>query len=507
MKWINDFLSKYTMYWLMHNLLRLLIIYTTILSAFHVLPYVWWHILGIAVYLSVACWAANWTFAKIVGVHPNPESQYITAEILTLIVGPFNPLTNWWFLLLVAVVAMGSKYIIVYRKRHIFNPAAFAVVVTALTIGQAASWWVGSIYTFPIILIGGLLLLYKMRWLHLIWAFLASYFILFFAFNLGNGLTWADTALALKTTVLGTSLLFFSLIMLAEPLTAPARRNFRIAYGALTAVVLFLIQRYIPAAYFNLELTLVIMNFAAFIMTPNLKVNLKLREKTYFARGGMGLVFVPERPVKFQPGQYMQFLLPHQKPDSRGTRRYFSIASAPSEGTIMLATKLPDEPSSFKSRLKDLQKDEIILSSSLDGDFLLPKDEKIPLVLVAGGVGIAPFRSMIKELLSQNSRRDITLIYTVNEVDEIGFTEIFDEAEEKIGLKTVYVVQNNIPANWTGQTGRLNPNLVRNMVPNYENKTYFISGPDPMVRFAERMLKDMGVPRRQIKTDYFPGYE
>jgi ferredoxin-NADP reductase/Na+-translocating ferredoxin:NAD+ oxidoreductase RnfD subunit len=507
MNFINGFLNKRTMYWLMHNLLRLLIAYTTVLSVFHVLPYVWWHILAIAVYLSVACWAANWAFGKIFGVTPNPESQYITAEILTLIVGPFNPLTNWWFLLLISVVAMGSKYILAYRKRHFFNPAALGSVVAALTIGQSASWWVGSIYTFPIILVGGLLLLYKMRWLHLIWSFLISYFILFFAFNLGNGLAVGDAAIALKNTVLGTSLLFFSLIMLTEPLTAPSRRNFRIIYGALTAVLLFVIQQYVPAAYYNLELTLVIMNIAAFAMTPNLKVKLKLREKDYFARGGMELVFAPERPIKFRPGQYMQFMLPHDKPDSRGTRRYFSIASAPSEGTIMLATKLPDQPSSFKNHLKDLQKDEIILSSSLDGDFLLPKDEKIPLVLVAGGVGIAPFRSMVKELIHQNSRRDITLLYAVNEIDEMGFTEVFDEAEEKIGLKTIYVVQNNAPASWTGKIGRLSPALVRGSIPDYENKTYFISGPDPMVRYAEKMFKDMGIRRRQIKTDYFPGYE
>ncbi len=495
------------MYRLLNYLLHILIVAAAALSFFGLLPYTWWHILGTAGILITACYVTNLIVAKIFNVQPNFESQFITAEILTLIIGPFNPLVNWPFLLLVSVIAMSSKYVLTVKKRHIFNPAAVGLVACALILNQSASWWIGNIYLLPIVLIGGLLLIYKLRWFHLIWSFIISYAVLLVVTGVVDQADLQQILFVLKATFLNTGILFFSLIMLTEPSTAPSRMRNRIIYGILVAVVLIGTQRYLPSIYYNLEFSLVVGNLIAFALSPNFKQKLKLKDKIYFARNSLLLNFSTENNIKFIPGQYMQFLLPHKNPDNRGTRRYFSIASSPTEKTLMLATKFPDEPSTYKQELQNLNKDQIVLASSLDGDFVLPKNEKLPLVFMAGGIGITPFRSMIKYLLDNNQKRDIVLFYSNRDYDEIGFTDLFDEAEEKIGLKTVYILTAKTPGNWSGKKGFLTPKIIRDEVSDYENRTFYLSGPDAMVRAYQKMLREMGLNRSQIKSDYFPGYE
>ena len=68
----------------------------------------------------------------------------ITALILALIIEPAQPLQHLALLGWAAVWAMGAKYLLAVRKKHLFNPAAFGVVVTSLVLGQSASWWVGA---------------------------------------------------------------------------------------------------------------------------------------------------------------------------------------------------------------------------------------------------------------------------------------------------------------------------------------------------------------------------
>jgi glycine betaine catabolism B len=508
MNWLNNLLNRLTMYQAMVYYLRIMIGLSVILSYFDILPYTWWHILANLAALLVVCIGSNWIVSKIIGIKSNYESQFITAEILTLIMGPFHPLDNWQFILLAGVVSMVSKYVIVYKKRHIFNPAALAMVVSALVLSQSASWWAGSKYMLPVVVLGGLIMAYKLRWFHLVLTFLATYSALIVGFSLYDGVDLASSLTILRDTYLNSAILFFSFVMLTEPLTAPSRRQNRMIYGVFIAAVLIILQRFYFTIYYNLELALVIGNILAFVLSPNPKIRLRLKEKSYFARNSMILSFVPEKPIKYLPGQYMQFTLPHHKVDSRGIRRYFSIASSPSEETIMLATKFAEEGSSFKNALKDMPADESLLAHSLDGDFVLPKNQNQELVFIAGGVGIAPFRSMIKNILDNDLKYKITLFYANKDFDEIGFTDLFDEAEEKIGMKTVYTLTGKkIPGNWPGLTGFIDAKMVNDQVQDPQNKIFYLSGPDPMVRAYKKMLRDMGIKSSRIMTDYFPGYE
>jgi ferredoxin-NADP reductase len=149
-----------------------------------------------------------------------------------------------------------------------------------------------------------------------------------------------------------------------------------------------------------------------------------------------------------------------------------------------------------------------MIIGTLAGDFTLPDDQTKKLVFIAGGIGVTPFRSMIKYLIDKNQKRDIVLFYSNKTQDEIAYKEIFDQAATVIGLKTIYTLsdESKIPPGWTGDKGFLTADKVKQAVPDFKQRTFYLSGPHGMVTAFEKTLAEMGVPKLQIKTDYFPGF-
>jgi ferredoxin-NADP reductase len=137
----------------------------------------------------------------------------------------------------------------------------------------------------------------------------------------------------------------------------------------------------------------------------------------------------------------------------------------------------------------------------------LPKDLKTPLVLIAGGVGIAPFRSMIQYIIDKNLQANIILLYTNRTKADILFTDVFKRAESN-GVKTIYNLTDvqNAPADWQGSTGYVTAEKIQQLIPNYLTRFYYLSGPQLMVQNFEGELQKAGIAKKQIKTDFFPGY-
>src|SRR5690349_7157571 len=138
MNFIDALLNKFTMYRLMLYYLRVLFGAAIVFSFFKLLPYNPFDFLFSGFYLIGVCWTVNQIAARIFKVKPNYESQFITGLILILIIGPLPLLQNIGFLTLAGFLAMISKYVVTLNKQHIFNPAAFAVVGTAILIKQGA---------------------------------------------------------------------------------------------------------------------------------------------------------------------------------------------------------------------------------------------------------------------------------------------------------------------------------------------------------------------------------
>ena len=114
-----------------------------------ILPFNAGYILASTLFLVAVSVLANELFARVLRVAPNTESVYITALILALIISPTDTFSNLGFLAWAAVLSTACKYLVAFRRRHLFNPAAFAVVLTSFALGQSATWWVGSASADP----------------------------------------------------------------------------------------------------------------------------------------------------------------------------------------------------------------------------------------------------------------------------------------------------------------------------------------------------------------------
>jgi ferredoxin-NADP reductase len=215
--------------------------------------------------------------------------------------------------------------------------------------------------------------------------------------------------------------------------------------------------------------------------------------------------FQPERPFTFEAGQYLRYTLDHPEPDNRGVSRFFTIASAPSEGFVMLATRFGTPGSSFKRALRKLEVGAVIEAAGPYGRFTYA-DREMPAVFVAGGIGITPFRSMLLDLVSRPDGADITVLYG-NRTPDIPFRRLLDDlASRQPRLRIVYTISQPDPE-WHGPVGRIDEALLREHVSLVSMPTVYVSGPKAMVEAIEGALHTVGVADEKIKKDYFPGYD
>lgn len=231
-----------------------------------------------------------------------------------------------------------------------------------------------------------------------------------------------------------------------------------------------------------------------------------LIEKLQFSDTIIGFVFQPKEKIDFQAGQFLEWILPHPNPDDRGVKRHFTISSSPTEDNLMLTTKFSTRSSSFKKALQQLKIGDEIEVGHVEGDFTLPDDPSAPLVFIAGGIGVTPFRSMIKFLFDTGQKRDITLLYSNKTPADIVFKDLYDDASAKVGFKVVYVLTDPAPPGWQGDSGFIDEAMIKQEVPDWQRRTFYVSGPEPMVEAFEKMLGEMGISEAHLKRDFFPGY-
>ncbi len=493
------------MYRLVLYVLMALIAAAAVLGFFGYLPYGPVEIIYSAIFITITCWIFNTIAAWAFDAPTNVESVYITALILALIIAPVKTVGAQYFAFIfwASAWAIVSKYFIAIGKKHIFNPAAFAVALTAMTISQSANWWVGTAAMLPFAAIGGFLIVRKIKRADLVWSFFITAAISVFGFALSRGESFS---LATNHFLLNSPLVFFATVMLTEPLTTPPTRGRRIFYGALVGF-LFAPQTHIGSLYFTPELALLAGNIFSYLASPKQKLVLELEKKVKLAPAIFDFVFRPNKQIKFKPGQYLEWTLEHAGADSRGNRRYFTIASSPTERRLVLGVKFYEPPSSFKQALWQLNPGDKIIASQLAGDFTLPKNRSKKLVFMAGGIGITPFRSMVKYLLDRNESRPITVFYSGRSAEDIVYDDVFESAADKLGIKTIYTITD--PAanpQWQGARGLITEQTIAREVPDYYDRIFYLSGPRSMVTGFEKTLENMGVGKSSIKTDYFPGF-
>lgn len=448
---------------------------------------------------------ANQIMADLLGASINTESSIITALILALIIAPKFPI-SFIPIALAGSFAIGSKYLATIMDHHVFNPVAAGAVALALLSDTSATWWVGTPILLPFVIAGGYLVVKKVNRERMVAEFLLSFLTIVGSLSLIHTGSLISMFNTWYMSLTHTALLFFAAVMFTEPATSPGTNTKRSYFAYLTAVLYATPQLNLAGIVFTPEMALVMANAFSFAINPQYRYVLRLKMKRLIARDTYEFEFETQTPLKYVPGQYMEWTLPHPKMDNRGNRRYFSLSSTASE-LPAFAIKYYTPPSSYKANLLTLPIGGTLSATSLAGDFTLPNKLNEPLVFVAGGIGIAPFRSMIKQVTDEKRKVDITLIYVNKTADEVCYLPLWEEAKA-YGVTTHFCLTDgaNLPKPWHGLTGHLTPEMIKSVLPKWQSSTYYISGPQRLVESVEQVLNNIKIPKNQIITDFFPGY-
>src|SRR5579884_3308060 len=153
LKPIDNLLNKVTIYRLILYYLIALLILAFIFSLFHLLSFNPLALIISTAFLIGTSWISNSLLSGFFGVPVNVESYLITALILALIVNPVNSVSGLITLLFFSLIAMSSKFVLNLNNKHIFNPAALGAWLVGLTLGQYATWWIGTAVMLPAMII------------------------------------------------------------------------------------------------------------------------------------------------------------------------------------------------------------------------------------------------------------------------------------------------------------------------------------------------------------------
>jgi ferredoxin-NADP reductase len=309
---------------------------------------------------------------------------------------------------------------------------------------------------------------------------------------------------ALSFAVLQSPYLFLGAFMVSEPLTSPPRRWQQFWVAGIVGVLAGW-----PIAVGGLftlgqERALLLGNLLALTFALRGSVRLTLEKRQFITPTAQELTFRAKGKLRFLPGQYLELDVPHHRPDARGTRREFSIVSAPADlPTLRIAYKNGDQkhPSSYKRALAAAEPGTALAVTGTWGDFLLPKGEA-PVLMVAAGIGVTPFVSQLRQLQAEGVQRDVVLVYVASESSELAF-----RAElEATGVPTIVFTRDrpeSLPAQWIWAQGvRLDADGLERVVPDISSRHTFISGPPRLIADLAPALQKA----RSVTTDAFAGY-
>ena len=238
------------------------------------------------------------------------------------------------------------------------------------------------------------------------------------------------------------------------------------------------------------------------------KFELSLLKKEQVAKNTDSFYFARPAELDFLPGQFMRLFLNLPQPTDRGNGRFFSIASSPSEKQfLMITVRIRD--SDFKQTLLNLKEGTKIQIALPYGSFTLKPEETIPHVFLAGGIGITPFRSMIRYAADTHLTIPITLLTSSSIVEDIVFQKELKEIEAKNSwfrlIETITQPENS-KLTWSGNIGRIDENYIKRYVPDFGSAIFYIAGPPAMVDAMDNLLKLLRIEVTKIRKEKFTGY-
>jgi ferredoxin-NADP reductase len=221
----------------------------------------------------------------------------------------------------------------------------------------------------------------------------------------------------------------------------------------------------------------------------------------------MAFYFDKPSGFTFEAGQYIDLTLinPHGT-DPEGSIRSFSLASAPAEEHLLIVTRIRD--TAFKRTLQQLPLHTEVEMDGPFGSLALHGNRSKPAVFLAGGIGIAPFSSMIRHAVN-NSQTHLYLFYSNRCPDSAAFLSYFQELEKK-ALNFRFIPTMTATGKschpWTGESGFISEEMLSNYLPRLKGTIWYVAGSPLFVQAMLKMLKFTGVGEEEIRCEEFVGY-
>lgn len=501
MKYVDSLLDRITMYRLVVYALGVYVVLALIFSFMGRVSFSATAIVVSLGALIVPSFVTDKVLGRIFKTPTNSETWLITSLIMFFVLQPAHTKLGVLTLMVAGVVATASKFLLTWNDRHIFNPAALGIAVVSLTALHPSTWWIGNSAFWPFTLLIGLAIVRKIRRVPLFVVFVLVAVALQIILVVLHD---QPLAAAIKGTLIASPLIFLSTIMLTEPATMPPRRNQQMIFAVLAAVLYITAWEIGPFIVYP-EVALLLANVYAFAVSPKFHVRLKLKEIQKVSDRVYNYVFQPDRHFAFLPGQYMEWTLPGVPYDSRGNRRTLTIASSPTEQEVHVGIKYYQPASAFKATLFKMKIGDEIHASQLAGNFTINPNDDHKLAFIAGGIGVTPFRSMVKYLTDNNITRDIAMLYVVPEVAELAYRKEL-AAAAAVGVRCIPIVTREQADNSKAIHAKLSQSLLAQLIPDYSDRQFYISGPSNMVDATKHYLRNLKVHASHIKTDHFSGY-
>jgi len=209
------------------------------------------------------------------------------------------------------------------------------------------------------------------------------------------------------------------------------------------------------------------------------------------------------RPTEldYRPGQFLFITI---KPAGNELIHHFSFSSSPTEREHIEFTKKFTD-SEFSAALRTLDPGDEATIEAPFGEFTF-EGEHPKIAMLAGGIGITPLVSICKYCTDKQLGTKITLLYGCRTEADIAFRKELEEMQrQNSNLKTVFTI-NEASIGWKGAVGVINEEMVKQEIPEYKETVFYTCGPPPMVEVMEKLVESLGLPKTQLKREYFSGY-
>lgn len=234
----------------------------------------------------------------------------------------------------------------------------------------------------------------------------------------------------------------------------------------------------------------------------------KLKERKEVAENTMAFFFDNPAGFEFAGGQSADVtLINPPETDAEGNTRAFSLASAPLEHDLMFATRLRD--TAFKRVFKTMSLGTAVKIEGPFGSMTLHKKTARPGVILAGGIGITPFRSMLVQATQTNTGHRLLLFYSNRRPEDAAFLAELRELAKQYPNFTLVATMTNpekSKVSWTGETGYINNGMLAKYVKDVAEPVYYTAGPPALVAGMRKLLGEAGVDEDDIRSEDFSGY-